>query len=164
MSNKFDIDNKTLKNAPVPTKTDPFDDLIQSTDTEKVRKRLSRIRNFSEKNITPQLRNAIHMLMSAGATEQALARGLFGVAYATYIKIKSEYPVISQWVEEGLAMVEQRLASKLLQIALCDTHKSQVTSIIFLLKTKHKWRDRDPNLIVAPPQHTTGIDPELDDD
>lgn len=163
MSNKFDIDNKTLKNAPVPTKHDPFDDLIQSTDTEKVCKKLSRIRNFSEKNLTPQLRNAIHMLMSAGATEQALARGLFGVAYATYSKIKAEYPVISEWVEEGLAMVEQRLASKLLQIAMCDTHKSQVTAILFLLKTRHKWRDRDANVIVAAPEYTTGIEPELDD-
>ncbi len=87
--------------------------------------------------------NAVSIVetMSASGNDQRSICKALEVSYNTWLKWRDEYPEIQDALDSGRAIEHDLLVGSLLEAA---TKNKNVTAAIFLLKTRHNYRENEP--------------------
>lgn len=86
-------------------------------------------------------------LAAAGKTRKGIALHL-GISNSLLDKWMERYQEVREAWERGMAVDEERLVSKFNPVIDDPKHKMQMVAVMFLLKAKHKWRDRDEPTVI----------------
>jgi len=82
-----------------------------------------------------------------GVTEISIA-GLFNISIGCWKSRKKEYSEIQTALDIGRAKGEDRLVGRLWDVIENPGHKQHLTAVIFLLKARYDYRDRDAAVLI----------------
>ena len=94
----------------------------------------------AKKNPPANAVSVISTMAAAGHSQVSIAKAL-NVSYDTYLRWKDDHPEIKEALEIGLAAEHDLLVGSLLESAI---KQKNVTAAIFLLKTRHGYRENEP--------------------
>ena len=80
-----------------------------------------------------------HTMAASGSHQRSIAKAL-GVSYQVWLRWKDEYPELQDAVDQGRAVEHDVLVNVLIKAA---TENKNVTAAIFLLKTRHGYRENE---------------------
>ena len=99
----------------------------------------------AKKNPPANATDVIETMAASGNDQRNIAKAL-GVSYPVWLRWKDEYPEIQEALDQGRAVEHDLLVGSLLESA---TKQKNVTAAIFLLKTRHGYRENE-NLAEGP--------------
>ena len=94
----------------------------------------------AKKNPPENAVDVIKTMAAAGHKQISIAKAL-GVAYDTYLRWREDHPEIQEALDIGLAQEHDLLVGSLLDQAI---NNKNTTACIFLLKTRHGYRENEP--------------------
>lgn len=96
---------------------------------------------MSAKKYPPE--NAVEVIqtMAASGNDQRSICKALGVGYDTWLRWKDEHDEIQEALNQGRAVEHDLLVGSLLESAV---KQKNVTACIFLLKTRHGYRENEP--------------------
>lgn len=93
--------------------------------------------------LTPEILETIRDCALKGVTEANIARivGLHPTAFSTK---KKEFPEIEEAIKDAQSRGECEVVGYLWNIIRDPNHKNNFPAMLFYLKTKHRWRETEP--------------------
>ncbi len=94
----------------------------------------------AKKNPPENAVSIVQEMASRGNEQRSICKAL-GVSYDTWLRWKDEHPEIKEALDQGRAIEHDLLVGSLLESAV---KQKNVTAAIFLLKTRHGYRENEP--------------------